>query len=170
MGHQDWDAQTFSHDICLLKLNGKTKKPLGTLQFSQVSRKETEDLPIVGFGFTGPDSKVPSNALRDVDVRYITPYKCQRYYGDLVDDTSMFCAYAPGKDACQGDSGGPIFRRDINGNLIQIGIISWGYQCAVYPGVYTDLSDESISNFIHKIVCGKFNADSCTNKKLGNIL
>jgi len=70
----------------------------------------------------------------------------------------MMCAYRKGKDACQGDSGGPLLRKDANGNYVQIGIVSWGYLCAVYPGVYCDLSaSNSITSFVHDGVCNRRN-------------
>lgn len=153
--HDNFNPFTFSHDVAILKLSGETSKPLVTLQFSKIARSTTEDSTVVGWGFTSYDSQIPPDALRDVNVRFIPKLSCENFYGDVMRDTSMFCAHAPGKDACQGDSGGPIFRTNIHGKRIQIGIISWGYKCALYPGVYTDISDESISAFIRKAICDK---------------
>ncbi len=56
----------------------------------------------------------------------------------------MICAgyMQGGKDSCQGDSGGPLILEDANG-WFQIGIVSWGNECALanYPGVYTNLAN-----------------------------
>ena len=57
----------------------------------------------------------------------------------------MICAGAEvdGRDTCPGDSGGPILRRMPNGQLVQVGVVSFGIgQCgiAALPGVYTRLA------------------------------
>lgn len=57
----------------------------------------------------------------------------------------MICAGAEvdGRDTCPGDSGGPILRRLENGQIVQVGVVSFGIgQCGVaaLPGVYTRLS------------------------------
>lgn len=60
----------------------------------------------------------------------------------------MICAgYAKGgKDSCQGDSGGPL----VNSDDVLIGIVSWGIGCAKqnYPGIYTNVAEHSVRNFI----------------------
>ena len=61
----------------------------------------------------------------------------------------MVCAGVPegGKDACQGDGGGPLMLKN-SGN--QVGIVSWGAGCAEkeHPGVYANVADKEIHDFI----------------------
>ena len=71
-------------------------------------------------------------------------------YGESYPVTlRMVCAGVPegGKDACQGDSGGALLLKK-SGK--QVGIVSWGKGCAQkeYPGVYTNLADKEIHDFI----------------------
>ncbi|XP_069678748.1 trypsin-like [Periplaneta americana] len=78
-----------------------------------------------------------SDTLMMVHVPIIDIATCQFYYSsDAVHETMNLCAgYKEGrKDACNGDSGGPLV---CNGT--QVGIVSWGYGCALAerPGVYT---------------------------------
>jgi len=171
--HPAYDPVTYSNDVAILKFNNKSTKPIATLQLSKSPAKNiNEDLAIVGWGFTSFGTQIPSGTLRHVHVRYMNTTTCEaNYYKGLV-DTSMFCAYAPGKDACQGDSGGPIFRKDTNGKLIQVGIISWGYKCGIFPGVYTNLSDDSIAKWIEKATCKGRGKDKtvCAKGKLKNSL
>ncbi len=57
-------------------------------------------------------------------------------YNHLV-TVSMICAGATGIDACEGDSGGPMVA--ISGNHFELaGVSSWGFGCAVHPGVYAN--------------------------------
>ena len=60
----------------------------------------------------------------------------------------MLCASANNKDSCQGDSGGPL----VKGN-VQIGVVSWGIDCADpnFPGVYARVSSQY--NWIESEVC-----------------
>ncbi|KAJ9076790.1 hypothetical protein DSO57_1022861 [Entomophthora muscae] len=62
----------------------------------------------------------------------------------------MFCAGFPegGRDACQGDSGGPVFT--YRNNLpVMVGIVSWGYGCAIpgFPAIFTRL--DAYNDFIN---------------------
>ncbi len=91
--------------------------------------------------------------LLETTVPVVSDADCVSAYGDpglpswvpAMDPTTMVCAGllgAGGKDACQGDSGGPLVVDGAGGDPAQVGIVSWGYECAEpdYPGVYTRLA------------------------------
>ena len=63
----------------------------------------------------------------------------------------MVCAGVPGggKDSCSGDSRGPMVLKK-SGELV--GIVSWGTGCAKpgYPGVYANVAEKEIHDFIDK--------------------
>jgi len=88
-----------------------------------------------------------SERLRRAEVQVVDYAKCKGVYLELTE--RMFCAGAEdgSRDACGGDSGGPIV--DPKSGL-QVGIVSWGVGCGnpYRPGVYTDLSNHEISQFV----------------------
>mmetsp|Transcript_12107 Transcript_12107/g.20505 ORF Transcript_12107/g.20505 Transcript_12107/m.20505 type:complete len:413 (+) Transcript_12107:158-1396(+) len=120
-----------------------------------------------------------SNILREVDVSVMTNEECNRINGTVFDKfffsmsghitPSMMCTFAEGKDSCQRDSGGPLIVRKKNiiigedndellidaSRDIQIGVSSWGVNCAdpVFPGVVSRVS--SSWDFIRDNVCSK---------------
>jgi hypothetical protein len=69
---------------------------------------------------------------------------CQKTYQDKVIDHRVICAGLAegGKDSCQGDSGGPLVTKAADGEYRQIGVVSFGRQCALKdtPGVYSRVS------------------------------
>jgi len=90
------------------------------------------------------------NFLRSVEVQVISREACQKSYAGRYNITSrMVCAGVPegGKDSCQGDSGSALVLKK-SGK--QVGIVSWGLGCAEkeHPGVYTNLADKEIQDFI----------------------
>ncbi len=64
----------------------------------------------------------------------------------------MVAAGNANKDTCYADSGGPLFTKNDNGKWVQIGITSYGFRdaCAFagYPGVYAEVNNPSIADFI----------------------
>nr|CAD7447419.1 unnamed protein product [Timema bartmani] len=80
----------------------------------------------------------PDN-LMEVSLPIVTNAQCAQIYGSSSITNSMLCAgyVAGGKDSCQGDSGGPL----VSGG-VQVGIVSWGGECAAVgiAGVYVRVS------------------------------
>lgn len=90
-------------------------------------------------------------SLQAVQIPVISREACREKYDDETITDRMICAASllEGIDACQGDSGGPF---EENGVLI--GIISWGIGCGDrrYPGVYTNVVDTEIHEFIESFL------------------
>ncbi|KAI1926424.1 CLIP domain-containing serine protease [Ophidiomyces ophidiicola] len=84
-----------------------------------------------------PPSELVVN-LRHVTVPIVKRSVCNENYqkrnASVIEQ--MICAGEEGKDACAGDSGSSLYD-EITKELI--GIVSWGYECALagFPGVYT---------------------------------
>lgn len=121
-----------------------------------------ENLTVAGMGQTTYGGLLP-DVLNDVEVQYISNEECNDMMTGTVTD-SMFCANVEGggKDACIGDSGGPIVFRDGNNHTL-VGLVSWGYQCALpdTAGVYSRIT--SGMDWIIYIVCDVWQtmADFC---------
>jgi len=89
------------------------------------------------------------NLLRAVEVEIVDREACQKLYESKKITSRMVCAGVPGggKDSCQRDSGGALV---IKKSGKQVGIVSWGRGCAgtKYPGVYSNVADKEIYDFI----------------------
>jgi len=73
------------------------------------------------------------------------PEVCGAQYADLAyDGGTQICAGRKfgGVDSCQGDSGGPLVALDASERTYQVGIVSYGFECAAEKseGVYTRVS------------------------------
>ena len=84
--------------------------------------------------------------------------ECNAAYGQITDN--MICAAGPGKDSCQGDSGGPMVVQE-NGHYALVGVVSWGYGCAMadYPGVYARVTAQM--NWILDTTVGTQQTSTC---------
>lgn len=150
--HPDY-AEQDNHDVAVLELGqditfGPGVQPISGFVESTVP--DGTDGVVSGWGDLasgGPHT----TKLHAVHVPIVNHDECARDYdrnGNTIDDT-MICAGFPqgGKDSCQGDSGGPY----VVANKLA-GIVSFGRGCALkgYPGVYTDVTNDSVRAFIKK--------------------
>lgn len=97
----------------------------------------------MGWGTTREGVNSPPDVLQEVEVNYISNTACKRAYGSSAVSSEMMCCREAGQGACQGDSGGPLVIKGNNGegSDVQVGLVSWGYDCALasYPGTYLTL-------------------------------
>lgn len=150
--HEKYDARTLDYDVALIELEIPLEFGPGIAavkyQPQGVAVPDNELLTVSGWGAT----RVPEDdqtLLRAVDVAKVERDACnQQLLGINLDVTdSMICAGGEaGRDACSGDSGGPL----VNPDGILVGVVSWGWGCAVAdrPGVYAAVA--AVSDWIYE--------------------
>lgn len=137
------------NDIAVLRVNTEQSAlPLMLPESGQWASlvSGNSKVTIIGHGNTVSSTRNvdfrPSADLRQAEISARADAVCTQDYDNFYQSNIMLCAGDPnpeapnsgGKDSCQGDSGGPLFK---DGYLH--GIVSWGKQCAVQHGVYTDV-------------------------------
>jgi secreted trypsin-like serine protease len=145
------------YDAGVLKLRRAVKgiKPI-KLATAKQNNLETpgRKLTVAGWGLTGFNATHPTNRLRQAQVPVVSDRRAERSYDTVIEPRGyvpplMIAAGNSSKEnACVGDSGGPLFD---SGSRTQVGIVSRGYyKCgtARYPGVYTEVNNPNIRNFI----------------------
>ncbi|XP_011645766.1 trypsin-1-like [Pogonomyrmex barbatus] len=141
--HNKYTSSTYDYDVALIKLS--TPLTLGSnvklivLALSSSNIKPGRTAIVAGWGKTSVNS-ASSKILQSLVIPIVDEEVCRKIYARYRTVTSnMLCAgFTTGeKDTCQGDSGGALVY-----NGVQIGIVSWGAQCASvgFPGVYTRIS------------------------------
>lgn len=145
--HPDYDGTAINHphDVSLLRLSEPLPfVPVRLLAPEDEERLGAQDTPglVIGFGAT-EEGGGASGRLLETSVPLQGYDKCKQVYGDYLSH-GMICAGLDegGRDTCQGDSGGPLLVRDGTGDLVQVGIVSWGAGCAIAGryGVYTRIT------------------------------
>ncbi|OKH97416.1 trypsin [Streptomyces sp. CB02923] len=147
-------------DWALIKLATPIKNQ-ETLHLAEDDTFDRGTFTIAGWG-ASREGGAQQRYLRKAKVPFVNMTACKQAYGDLLTPGEELCAgfvAEGGVDTCQGDSGGPMFRRDGDGDWVQVGITSWGEGCARpgKPGVYTKVS--AFSAQIEK-AAGKLTASS----------
>lgn len=157
--HRLYDpSSSNAYDAAVLKLSSPVSgiAPIKLATASQdFLEKPGRDATVAGWGNTNqqsPDYNEPdfyANRMREAQVPIVSDPTARSAYGSSYFSGLMVAAGKTGKDTCQGDSGGPMFAR-ADGKFTQIGITSFGVGCGAsgYPGVYAEVNNSSIRNFI----------------------
>ncbi|XP_076174782.1 venom serine protease Bi-VSP [Ptiloglossa arizonensis] len=151
--HPQYSTSKMENDIAVLRLKEEVqftdliypiclpiKEPLRSKNFYRF-------FPFIA-GWGAVESRGPASAdLLEAQVPVVSNDDCKKAYSrfkNAVIDQRVLCAgYAQGgKDACQGDSGGPLMLLQKK-TVYQIGVVSYGYKCAVpgFPGVYARVTE-----------------------------
>ncbi|XP_042874556.1 transmembrane protease serine 11B-like protein isoform X2 [Penaeus japonicus] len=144
--HEDYNASSFLHDIALVELP-QAIDYANDPKVHPICLGEEEDIPFggtavaTGWGDLSYDTKETPTTLQEVALDVITVDLCKTTES-LPSDTTVICALTANKDTCSGDSGGPLVTQLCDGRWAQVGIVSYGFECArpSRPGVYTKVS------------------------------
>lgn len=149
--HPLFDLDYFRYDFAVVQMNDSVLNVYPVVLNSDPAVPVlNESLTVVGWGATEIDlvnGPVYPNIFQKGTVYVLSNLVCANtviknqtlYKGEIYNE--MLCAQAPGVDACTGDSGGPLFIEGSSKGLdLQVGLVSWGRGCAVYPGVYSRIS------------------------------
>jgi len=130
--HPAYNPQTLDYDYALLRINSMPVSPIDLISIDSNDDDNT-NVTAMGWGTLQSGGSI-SNILMEVNISIDD--SCGLYQSTEI-TANMICAGADNKDSCQGDSGGPLIVTTASG-YEQVGVVSWGYGCALnqYPGVY----------------------------------
>ena len=144
-------------DMALLKLEHPVAYPPIALVTKDSPLEAEGNMAIaIGWGNTSAIKARPVflDELRQVTVPVVSNTTCAATSAFDITANMLCAGFVEGtKDSCQGDSGGPLVVLDEQNNWIQIGIISFGKECAQPNsyGIYTRLS--VFNDFILEQLC-----------------
>ncbi|XP_047491059.1 hyphal wall protein 2-like isoform X4 [Penaeus chinensis] len=144
--HPQYDPETFDNDVALIELQADVAFTPLIAPVCLAAPEDVEDATkavVTGWGDTSFGGDL-SPVLQEVELDLISNAECRDFFQQttLTITDNMMCAYTEGKDACQGDSGGPLVRQLADGRWVQLGVVSFGVECAKVgsPGIFTRAS------------------------------
>lgn len=138
--HPAFDPETLINDIAIFKVAPEFTFDLPNIQPISIDYnqdiEEGRTCSVHGWGTLIYGFNLYPDVLQTVDLKTSNFNDCNETYSGVI-DSKMFCAYELEKDSCSGDSGSSF----VCNNML-VGIVSFGYKCAVpeVPGVYTKIA------------------------------
>jgi trypsin len=95
---------------------------------------------VSGWGDHGEDGPTGTPDLLSASVPLVADAACASQLGgdEIVADREL-CAEGEGAGSCYGDSGGPLAVIGRDGTAKLAGVVSWGIECGVGPGVFAEV-------------------------------
>lgn len=150
--HPSYDSRTNNNDMMLLFLQQPADQDVDIVKLNSDASAPSSgtSATVVGWGTTRQGGSA-SDVLREVEKKTMPNSQCAASSGSVggryasyrgAITSGMLCAADRGEDSCQGDSGGPLVTNRGNNRYEQVGVVSWGYGCALpdFPGVYARTS------------------------------
>ncbi|XP_069123612.1 trypsin-1-like [Argopecten irradians] len=145
--HESYNTNTVENDVAIMVLSQRIQYNNGVMPICLPTNSihVTEGLHCLSAGWGETRGTGSDDVLNQVFVPVLSDSTCQHndWYGHDFFPATSFCAgYPQGrKDSCSGDSGGPLVYKS-GPTWYQLGITSWGIDCAQpkKPGIYTDVA------------------------------
>ncbi|EDW72950.1 uncharacterized protein Dwil_GK17276 [Drosophila willistoni] len=140
--HEDWQADTITNDISLIKLpvpiklNEHIQPAKLPVKSNTYNTYSGENGIASGWGLISDQATAVTDKLRYIDVPIMANSGCSPWYLGLVGSTNICIKTTGGTSICSGDSGGPLVTKD--GYLIGATSFGIAFGCEVgWPGVFT---------------------------------
>jgi len=137
--HQDYKVNSVQnatqepmYDIALVRLSNKIPPDFRAARLAKdvAYVREGSKLTLAGYGLVNGVTLEEAKQLMKVDVQVAIPKVTEVQFAYRVQD---------GKSACSGDSGGPAYAVSNTGQLVVVGVTSWGDPFCQKAGVYTSV-------------------------------
>ncbi|KAL7011974.1 hypothetical protein ACKWTF_014541 [Chironomus riparius] len=150
--HPQYIPTSHANDIALIRLEGIDAGILDNSNVATVAIPTHAEANISligmrgtvsGFGSTSDTNKA-SIDLRFVTMPIISNQQCQMTFGNFIRPTNLCMSGNGGRSVCSGDSGGPLVAEISPGEIVQVGVVSFGHKhgCTLgHPGVFTRISN-----------------------------
>ncbi|XP_044743312.1 venom protease-like [Chrysoperla carnea] len=166
LSHEGYNKKLMIHDIAILKVNWYDKPEFNAVNTpncgficlpTQPAMRKNQFVRyypfVAGWGLTAWKGE-RSDDLMGLQVPVVANARCSKSLMSaiktqrVIQKTHICAGYGKTeKDSCTGDSGGPLMipqlSEDGHTQYFQIGVVSWGHQCAVkgLPGIYTRITE-----------------------------
>lgn len=144
--HPEFSSVSLEYDVAILHLEVESNSSVIILDDGNFIEYE-DGMSVKTIGFGEADDEYGS-ILREVELEYVPNLLCSQLYSNVPASDifpiheSMMCAWKYETSPCYGDSGGPIFAPISGGGRLQMGVVSWGFECGseTFPGVFARIA------------------------------